>query len=75
MLTTCLSTLKMHVDHDEEHGHFDDGVYALKDEKDREGWVSIWPKEIYAAVHAARDGKDYEEYLTWSMDTFLKIGL
>jgi hypothetical protein len=71
--------LKVHIDEEELYGCFDDGLepnhYELKHGVDRNGWVSIWPKEIYAAVHAARDGKDYKEYLTRSMDTFLKIGL
>tara|TARA_B100001094_G_scaffold327141_1_gene384656 strand:+ start:1666 stop:2550 length:885 start_codon:yes stop_codon:yes gene_type:complete len=80
---TFLNNLKMHIDHDEEYGNFDDDggtlifnkAYVLKNEKDRKGWVSIWPKEIYAAVHAAREGQDYAEYLTWPIDKFLKIGV
>lgn len=75
MLTTYLRTLERHIDHDGLYGHFDYGGYALKEEGDREGWVSIWPKEVYAAVHAARDGRDYKEYLTWSIHKFLEIGL
>ena len=51
-----------HIDYDgadyEAHGIFEDGRYALKDEKNRDSAVCIWPKEIYAAVHAARDGGD-----------------
>ena len=47
-----------HIDDYGAHGIFEDGRYALKNEKYRDSAVCIWPKEIYAAVHAARDGGD-----------------
>lgn len=48
-----------HIDDYGAYGNFKDGRYALKDEKSCTGSVCIWTKEIYAAVHAARDvGED-----------------
>ena len=73
-----LDSLEEHVDQGQWHGVFDDdGRYVLKgvqnDEKDQ--WLSVWTKEVYAAVHAARDLKSYQEYMKWSIDDFLKAGL
>lgn len=73
-----LHSLKEHVDHNGYYGVFDDsGRYQLKDvQKDgKDQWLSVWPKEVYVAVHAARARKSYQEYMNLSIDDFLKAGL
>lgn len=88
VLDDWLLARNVHMDHDEVYGLFTNGRYVLKNGTDIDGAVCIWPKEIYAAVFAARDGGDavadessksreewYEEYMTWSIDEFLERGI
>jgi len=81
----------LHIDHREQYGVFEEtgGRYVLKEGVTQFDLVSIWPKEIYAAVHAARDGgymvadgtlsksceELYKEYMTWDISVFIKRGL
>ena len=77
----------LHIDDTEMYGLFGgarsgrngNGQYTLKSANDHGGAVSVWPKEIYAAVHAARDcgrppRKLYEEYMKRSMSYFVNEG-
>lgn len=80
VLKKWLQTRAVHIDNDQMYGRFTNGEYVLKDETDSEGAICIWPKEIYAAVYAARravkkspKSRDewYEEYMNWPIDRLL----
>lgn len=84
VLEKWLQTRAVHIDNDQMYGRFTNGKYVLKDETDSQGAICIWPKEIYAAVYAARRAVEkspksrdewYEEYMNWSIDRLLGEGL